>query len=61
MICLDHIFTYFIDIKVLVCVRTVFNEHKACLFRVGEHGLAIQQAIREQCGEPANPSVCMSV
>jgi len=31
-------------------VCTVFNEHKACLMRLGANGPAIQEAVREQCG-----------
>ena len=32
------------------CFYAVFNEHKACLMRLGEHGPAIEDTIREQCG-----------
>jgi len=44
-----------------ISVCTVFNEHKACLLRLGERGFAIQEAIRQQCGNEVQPdaSGCM--
>jgi len=38
-------------------VCTVFNEHKACLLRMGEREPALTEAIKQQCRTNATPTV----